>query len=89
MRSLKLLPYSFPSWEGFDCLLARLLCNLKLMPSFGKQNLIGELPAPPAKQITNVLLTFLPVFFFSFSFKNQKNCVQGFTSAVVQFRFNL
>ena len=58
------------------------------MPSFGKQNLIGEQPAPPAKQITSVLLTFLPVFFFFFLFKNQKNCVQGFTSAVVPYRFN-
>lgn len=56
--------------------LACLLCNLKLMLSFGKQNLIGEQPAPPAKQITNVLLTFLSVFLFS-PRKNQRIVCKG------------
>lgn len=59
---------------------ACLLCNLNLMPSFGKQNLIGEQPARPAKQITSVLLTFPPIYIFFLFFKNQNNCVQGFTS---------
>lgn len=92
MGSLECSPYPSPPGKVLIvCFLslACLLCNLKLMPSFGKQNLIVEQAAPPAKQITSVLLTFPAVFFFFFFLKNQKFCVCGITSAVVQFRFNL
>lgn len=91
MGSLECSPYPSPPGKVLIvCFLslACLLCNLKLMPSFGKQNLIVEQAAPPAKQITSVLPTFPAVFFFFF-LKNQKFCVCGITSAVVQFRFNL
>jgi hypothetical protein len=64
------------------------------MPSPEKQNLIGEQPAPPAKQIIGVLLTFLLAFLFIYLFiyllfRIEKNCVQWFISVVVVFRCNL